>query len=118
MNNIDNLTNEELDRLCAEAMGVQLEESWETIDCDTRTVSRGTNYYTPTTNKAQAMELLEEFKVELAAGYSFNEDAESCDYTGSWEAEVHTEQGWIRRYAPTPALAICRSVAAMQLSKE
>ena len=101
---IEEYTNEELDRLCAEAMGVELKTEWEEICEDSRTILSGTIEYTPTTNKEQAMELLERFKLDV-------------EWDGTQWVCHYFVNSYTNVVAPTPALAICRAVAAMYLEK-
>lgn len=119
MTNINKLTFAELDRLCAEAQGwmrypndsIEYGAVWHVDGGKPFGPTINIRDCTPTTNKAQAMELLEKFKVWLS------------DDEGTWIASCppHCESSKegdppkVIAKAPIPSLAIARAVAAMYL---
>jgi len=111
---VSELEGADLDRWAALAQGWELYKVRWWVSKDDEWLFHVENY-TPSTDKAQAMELLIAFKIELYR--PDNEDP-------TWEAErewFNKEQNRIECYTakgPTPMIAICRAVVASKFGGE
>ena len=96
---LSKLSNEELDRKVAELQGWV--ENWSRWfkGQNTQEFVIPVGEYHPTTNREQAMELLEKFKIDVG---HINKDR--------WEASITRETEWYE--APTPMRAIVIAVIA------
>ena len=123
---IKEYTNEDLNRLCAEVQGWESKHPVEqVVPCsplDTNWWFKDNTFfmpvfrYTPTTNKTQALDLLEAFPISV-----FGEPLNSPYYGKKYHCQLEVNKPdykFITSEAPTPSLAIAKAVAAMQLEKE
>lgn len=109
---VNDLTDQQLDELCARAQGWETrtlngEESWR---------EHGTTYiykkaYHPTANDAQATGLVKEFRISLVHGSLFDEDGVWAAGSPTMAQLTHVKDSCLNR-------AICKAVVASVFGDE
>ena len=102
---LQDMTNEELDRLAAKLQGREYRQCSEEVDIETRTIYEYEFIYQPTTNREQAMELQIEFGIDVHA-YMKNGVITNW-YAHRFNTNM-SQMHWSKRHAkaPTPMRAI------------
>ena len=99
------LSDQEIVAACARAVGIKVYELHGKLWCDFRAV--GSQFYSPITDRAQAMELVE--KLHLFVGWS--------PRSNKWAVTPHNDTG-PEGYDSNLLRAICLCAACVQIEKE
>ena len=107
----DDMTDLEITKKCAEKMGYIFSVNavfWQIAATNGKPINRNESVavygyidYDPLHDKAQAMDLVIKFKLQI----NWNEDGESCQVHLPWEYDIHSD------WQKDPLRAICICVA-------